>query len=230
MPIQWVNLPQAFELLQGVKEGHRIFSYVLDIELNFVIVSQEFTEAHRPVQMANWPANVQTQVIPAEHVEFFQKVHAQKCISAGVFRYRALFDKIMALFVLIGAPDQFERYDKARSKKRVFQKIAEEHFGIPPEGVQKFVTFLEDFDNLFRTPEAHGSGSIKKWIFADKLPFMESGHADLLKYQNMLTLMIHFIGGIFGPEETKDRMSGPLVTQFVPIWNALRSKLVEHRA
>ena len=72
---------------------------------------------------------------------------------------------------------------------------------IPYESIQNIEQILDDFERKFRTPEAHGTGALRKWSFlavgADKNP---SG--ELLGYWNIINqIMEGFSATWRKPEE-----------------------------
>jgi len=92
--------------------------------------------------------------------------------------YRSFYDKFMNLVITVGYPDECKTFDSARSKNKKFKKIltSQPTFYVP---LGMFVHFPEEFtnwayefinfiNNQYRTPEVHGTGSARKWVFQDK--------------------------------------------------------------
>jgi hypothetical protein len=137
-------------------------------------------------------------------LEFFARIDFHRVCSSFILRYRALWDKIMGFLVLTFIPQKYKDYENAKSRKRTFKKIVntliesdtEKHrvFNIFAEEI---IPILEGFDNVYRTPEAHGTGVLRKWSFSN-LSFQDDPSFDLiLDYWNFLVLKIVDIGKIF---------------------------------
>jgi len=72
----------------------------------------------------------------------------------------------MGFLILLFCPNDYDVFIEAKSKKRKFTKIAYEKIPqIPSELVRQIEVFVTNFDNSFRTPEAHGPGVLRKYTF-----------------------------------------------------------------
>lgn len=134
----------------------------------------------------------------------------------------------MGLLVLINSPNEYEKYCKAKSRKKKFQSVSSEWVDFPTElqesllqTLQQFpfydelkgksifpvpfvdilLTFIDQLDNKYRTAEAHGTGSIRKWSLS-MLPGEESQDFGLFNHWNIANSMIQglrksFVNGSF---------------------------------
>ncbi len=116
--------------------------------------------------------------------------------SSFVLRYRALWDKLMGVIVLIICPDMNEDYVSSNSKKKQFTKILKQKGGKWPLYALGVSEAISEFDNRFRTAEAHGAGKIRKLFFQrateDTAPLI-----DLLWATNTLNTQMLAIKRIF---------------------------------
>jgi hypothetical protein len=84
--------------------------------------------------------------------------------SAYVLRYRAVWNKLMGLMILIYALDEYESFSSAKSKKLRCQKLAEKHQFAEEQSLNKLNDLLNRFDNAF--PSAPPSGSIEHYDYS----------------------------------------------------------------
>ena len=110
-------------------------------------------------------------------------------------RYRSIWDKIMGLFVLFHVPESYEKYCKAKSRKKEFMKLMLSAKEMPKESIDNISEAISDFDQKFRTPEVHGTGVLRKWgltmLSLDETPFFE-----LIHYWNWLVSIFKTIDKI----------------------------------
>lgn len=107
-------------------------------------------------------------------------------LNSFTLRYRSQWDKIMGCLVLMYHSQSYASFIKAKSRKKKYRKIAENDF---PSDAIDIVNIIEHqisrFDEAFRTPEAHGSGSIRKWVFSSQ-PAFDCKQIDLIVYWDLL--------------------------------------------
>jgi hypothetical protein len=85
--------------------------------------------------------------------------------TAFVLRYRAIWDKLMGVVLLLLEPENYQKYCKSKSRKKYFCDLLKKKGGQWPIYAQGVSDTIETFDSRFRTAEAHGSGKLKKLIF-----------------------------------------------------------------
>ena len=91
----------------------------------------------------------------SEEDGFCHRMAVLRANSDYIFRYRAIWDKIMGLFILLSAPDQFQKFLSANSRKKDFKKIATKSGRIPAHVVDRILQVTQTFDDRHRTAEAH---------------------------------------------------------------------------
>lgn len=121
--------------------------------------------------------------------KFFGKADLHRTNSSYVLRYRAIWDKIMGLVVLLLLPAQYDRFAGAKSRKRMFRQLAASMPLIPPTLVDQIETTISRFDGQFRTPEAHGTGVIRKWNYLLEAS-EDNPQLQLFQFWNVLNHMV----------------------------------------
>ena len=119
---------------------------------------------------------------------FFGKMDIHRYHVASVLRYRAIWDKIMGFLILMFSPEDYSVFAKADSRKKSFKKILQKHLDRCPylSDIIKIIDGpLTEFDNEFRTPEAHFTGRLRIWSFM-MLSWKEDPTFDLYGYCNLL--------------------------------------------
>ena len=136
-------------------------------------------------------------------LEFFARIDFHRAASSYILRYRALWDKVMGFLTLAFIPEEYQVYENASKRKSAFEKIVGK---IDPESEKHkvFRTFateiipnLTEFDRVYRTAEAHGTGSLRKWSLST-LSFQDNPSSELMvHYWNFINQTISNIGKIF---------------------------------
>lgn len=133
------------------------------------------------------------------NAKFFGKMDIHRFASAFILRYRAIWDKIMGFLLLLFSPEDYGGFSNSKSKKKAFRTAASKVRDIPDEFVTDLLLALEKFDNVFRTPEAHGTGAFRKWSLTME-GFEGNPMLDLIGYWNFLNQSLLAIGGFFSPQ------------------------------
>ena len=158
-----ISLLEAWDDLHRREDGGRIFTSLLDIYVNIELVFLEFTSVAGVWNDRFSKGKLEGGSILDSQGKFFGKFDIHRSATAFVFRYRAVWDKILGLLVLLFAPDEYERFAGAKSRQKVFRSIASKIQDMPAAYVADLLSELGKFDNTFRTAEAHGTGTIRKW-------------------------------------------------------------------
>jgi hypothetical protein len=160
-----ISLAAAYDFCQAREDGGRIFAAVLDVYVNFLLLFCDQIAA--AMARSNAPAStLRPQVSALESSEIFNaRMDLHRYNSSFVLRYRALWDKLMGLLILIYVPHQYERFIAAKSRKKKFKDISVQANTLDSKLADALLQLIERFDNEFRTPEAHGTGALRKWSF-----------------------------------------------------------------
>lgn len=174
-PFQWLCLAGVWETLVITNTGRKIFASCLDLRLN--VVCLEVLLARLMNTSTRLKGNTDERVAVA-----FERYEIN---SSYIVRYRAVYDKLMGLWILLLAPDSYDSYCSAKSRKKKFVSILSK---ISAEGGQFAVHIsksIGDFDDKYRTQEVHGTGTVRKWSF-ELSEGPESHQADMYWAWNML--------------------------------------------
>ncbi|MDO4889078.1 MAG: hypothetical protein Q4A25_00055 [Candidatus Saccharibacteria bacterium] len=121
---------------------------------------------------------------------FIMAIEAHDMVVTFILRYRALWDKFMGYIVYdIRGDGEYEKFVKAARKKTKFRKLFVEVDVW--ESVGPYIKKLEEFDNKFRTPEAHLGGRAYKKILKSDGPFLKDEYfTSLIEHFNF---MLNFV-------------------------------------
>lgn len=187
-----ISLESVFEALRNHPEGGRIFTFFLEVQLQLALLNCDLNDVTRLIGSKNQP-------LPLADIDVFcRQVSVFRANSDYILRYRAIWDKVMAIVVLLRAPEEFQCFVKADSRKKAFSKIAKKQPGrIPTSLLDHVLETTAAFDQKYRTEEAHGTGSARKWSFAYFLEDGESPQADMFWAWNSLNAVVAKLGEAF---------------------------------
>lgn len=193
--LPYIDLNTAFIKLQGYAEGGRLFSALLDLKLSFVMLFLDMVKAG-----AAWNQNFSKGKLEGGSVldnqqKFDGKADIQYYYTNYVPKYRAVWDKIMGILILLFSSNNYDRFTKAKSRKKEFQKLCKNIPQIHEDLVKHIIQNISDFDQNFRTPEVHGTGAVRKWSFT-MLSLHKTPLFDFYNYWNLLLPMVNEIDQI----------------------------------
>ncbi|WP_305838165.1 hypothetical protein [Photobacterium leiognathi] len=179
------NLLAAYDHLQPREDGGRVFTAYLDIVLNCYLIHIDLMKVGATWNDKFSKGKLEGGSVLDSQAKFFGKMDLHRNFTSYVFRYRAIWDKIMGLSVLLQVPDEYDSYHSSKSKKKAFRKRAEKMAVVPAGDIKDFEGLLTEFDKTFRTPEAHGTGSIWKYNFTME-SLSDTALVELIGYWNFL--------------------------------------------
>ena len=168
-----VSLENAWITCKRHPFGNHLFPAVLDMQLHVARLNVEIASIAKRIN-ADIHGNKETDCL-SDDGELAERLDLFGAATSFVLRYRAVWDKLMGVIVLLLEPDKYQKFVKSNSRKKNFVKILKERGGQWPIYAQKVGEIIEIFDSQFRTAEAHGSGKLRKLAFcrvsADSNPF-----------------------------------------------------------
>lgn len=195
-PLTHISLIMAFDHLQDRVDGSRIFSALLDLYLNFLLTLLDLYQVGGIWNDRFSKGKLEGGTVLDSPDKFIGKMDVHRFLSSFVLRYRALWDKLMGLLVLIYFPEQYDKFASAKSKKRAFAKIISGE-ALPDQFAFNGIhDFLEKFDSTFRTAEAHGTGILRKYSFTMG-SIADNPQSELIGYWNTLNKYITEVGRLF---------------------------------
>jgi hypothetical protein len=178
--LPYIDLNVAFEKLQGFSEGGRLFTALLDLKLNFVMLNIDSMKASGIWNQYFSTGKLVGGSVLDNQLKFNGKSEMQYYQGNFIPRYRAIWDKLLGILILMFMPDSYEKFRRAKSRKKEFEKLCKEIPQIPEEFVKNVIKGIADFDQSFRTPEIHGTGTLRKWNFtmlaSHETPLREFGN------------------------------------------------------
>jgi hypothetical protein len=196
-PLKHISLLKAFEQLQRREEGNRIFAALLDVQINFLMLWLDSNSVG-----AAWSAFVPSKGLTGGSIldslpKFIGKMDIHRYNSSFVLRYRALWDKIMGLLILLVAATEYDRFYSASSRKKEFGKIVAKFWD--NASITNLAAYLSKFDDSFRTAEAHGTGVLRKYTFTMET-LEKNPQIELLDYWNVVNGFVCEIGNMLALE------------------------------
>lgn len=191
----YISLSSVYASLQKRKDGGRVFTAILDIQINFVLL---YCDLHSMAAIWNSlfsKGKLEGGSILDNPAKFYGKMDIHRFNTSYILRYRALWDKLMGLLVLLYAPSEYDAFCKANSKKKIFKSIAGNINQLSDGFVVDIEKMLQKFDNGFRTAEAHGTGILRKYSFTME-SIDQNPQIELIGYWNILNEFIKDIGSI----------------------------------
>ena len=193
MALDQFSLAEVWRRLTCQPDGQRTFAAVLDVYVNLLLLYADICDIGSMWNRLFSKGRHEGGSVLENEEKFSGKMDIHRHATAPIYRIRALWDKAMALVVLYAAPEQYSVFDKAKSKKRAFRKIMSQYPEFAPDSLGSFLGLLEHFDNELRTPEVHGTGSLRKWSFS--MGSIESGPiAEIIVHWNLLNIAAQSIG------------------------------------
>ena len=201
-PLKHIPLGAVFDACQKHQAGGKIFTAFLDLQINLALLWQDVVrikdEWNRHFGGKKSP---QDGSILDSQENFDGKMQVHRHLNSFVLRYRAVWDKLMGVYILTHAPERYDEFRGSKSRKRQFSKIAQETPTLGAFGDQ-VVQQLKEFDDKYRTPEAHDFGRLRKWTLS-MLPISDQKNPILtiVDFWNRLNDQVATIGQHFHKHE-----------------------------
>lgn len=161
----------------------KLFSILFDIKLTLSLIATDVYQITRINN--NLIADKDNNLSPEEQKIFDYKYDIYRLANSFVFRFRACMDKTMGAYIYgIYGDAEYEKFESAKSRRKYFlkkepdKKIDTSFFNLIRE--------LEKFDNLLRTPEAHGAGKLRKVSFLQNNLFFTDSGVQIIEWFNRL--------------------------------------------
>lgn len=197
--LPYISLLDAFDAVASRNDSEKVFTALVDIVINFNLAWCDQIASARA-----WSELVDNQKVDTPLLEdatiFLSRMDIHRFSTAYIFRCRALWDKIMGFLILYFDPSHYEDFAAAKSKRRTFKKIAAAGSYIPCEYLTQLDSLINDFDNRFRSPEAHGTGSLRKWSLSHQAG-INNPQISLASSWNQIAPLLILIGLIFTPSK-----------------------------
>lgn len=195
-PLPHISLIDAYDYLQARSDGGRVFTALLDLQINSLLVFADIYSMGATWNRLFSKGKLEGGSVLDSRIKFDGKMEIHRSNTSFVLRYRAIWDKIMGLMILMHTPVQYENFMKAKSRKKEFIKIAKASKFADEVFLNNLEELLTSFDNKFRTAEAHGSGVLRKYSFVME-SLEKNPQIELVEYWNKVNQFLLNYGKIF---------------------------------
>jgi hypothetical protein len=168
-PMRYMSLPAVWDVCQEDTEGGRLFAAAIDLRINLALLPGDLLVVADVLERDESGGRTPADSILEDPEHFFERMDLLHASLDYVLRLRAVWDKLMGLFVLLIAPAEYQRFTNSQSRKGEFRKIAEASGRIPRDFIDYVDGLVLQFDNSYRTAEAHGSGRMRKFSLVPQL-------------------------------------------------------------
>ena len=158
--IQGLNLKDAYDNYYG--KDNKVYYMAIDLKLNLYHIFSTLRSINRTIS----------------RFDLLSLVDFHRHWINFIALYRSFYDKFMNLVITVGYPDDCKSFDSSTSKNKKFKKILlnQPTFYIPLGMVVNFpeeftmwtYNFINFVNEQYRTPELHGSGTSRKWVFQNE--------------------------------------------------------------
>jgi hypothetical protein len=163
----FLSLANCWERIQKEEQAGRLFTSVFDIKLTLVLLNYDAVEISTSYNSMKKTSDAKLSIVNQPLNSFFARVDLHRSANAYILRYRAMFDKLMGLLILMHSPEDYNRFLKSRSGRKEFKKIVSNYPKIfPIESIDNLFKSITIFDNGYRTSEAHHAGKLRKYSFS----------------------------------------------------------------
>jgi len=181
----YLDLRNIFSFLKNYgDEGKRVFYAFLDLKLNF---SNLLLLDHNA--SASWSKYGQLlddeESFISSYNYFKGRIEVHYELSNYILRYRAIWDKIFGIIILMNNESDYETFKSSKSRKKAFRKMTVNSSIVTSEYVEVMLEYVQKFDDKFRTPETHKVGSLRKHTFNNN-PFLQKDFIFLKDSWNVL--------------------------------------------
>jgi hypothetical protein len=199
------SLVRVQQALLDDPDGGRLFAAIVDLRISLSLLEQHVL-ALGGLSNKSIPSADDEKVGWDHHSSFILRMEIHDHANAFVLRFRSIWDKIMGILVLRLQPDRYDSFCQSKSKKKSFRKIFPTHSVVPVAFVDAAEKIIQSFDDRHRTPEAHGTGTLRKVSFT-WTELQSSSPMALLGYWNFLNDVVHTLAKVFDPGLREEKTS-----------------------
>ncbi len=193
---KYINLVSAFNKLDKKQsQQSRLFMALVDLKMNFILLLiDNLYSSPKPE-----PLSVGKDF--HNYLFFKNRMEIHRHNSNYIPRYRAFWDKLMGVFILINSEKDYETYNSSKSRKKSFKNLATGISFLDKEFTQQILEHIQKFDDYFRTGELHRFGSLRKYSFQEN-PFETKEYIFLRSSWNHVIYAVNYIDDIIENIET----------------------------
>lgn len=179
------KLSTAFPLLMenATPEKRNLLTHILDLYLTYQLAFRDISSVYKTTK-DNFLDDVFNERPSVSHFQTYSlKMQMLGNIQSFIGKNRALWDKIMHLLVEKYGNKEAPAIKNKGSAKDAFEKAVNTIIRSGNNNSSKINELLQfisqhlvkgviqEFDDIFRTPEIHKSGSARKWVLAEEIKY-----------------------------------------------------------
>lgn len=195
-PLRQISLVDAYDVFEARGDRQQLVTALLDLVVSYCMLRLEVRDSLGIWKSHFGEGGFQSGSILESDLAFSLRMHIHRFDSSFVLRYRALWDKLMGVYVLVFEPGYYKTFHKVRSKKKAFLKAASQQGSSLGFFARDLLDLLTAFDNNYRYPEAHNTGKIRKWTLIIE-PYEGSPQHELNVFWLRLDSALEELGDIF---------------------------------
>lgn len=187
------------------RELSRRIALAFEIKLAFLHTHYDLSELAGIENKHFVPEDRRRQYMPLEDVDSFAlALRRSRTAFALVTRIRALWDKLFLYVVMTTEADAVIRQlGAAKSKRRFFfSRYADGVGEISAELIKNAKQDLESLESSYRTPELHGYGAIRGWVFDTPDDWVTPHISEIMAHWNMVSNFTHEVFKKFKTKRT----------------------------
>lgn len=168
--LPYINLLKNYKTLKRYDlYGQRLFAALADLKLNFISLTIDNFYSGALWNEQNAIKLLKNQSLLDNKVLFSKRLEIHRHSANYIPRYRAMWDKIMGILLLINSEDKYNKYNSTKkSRKKLFKSLSKDISYLPSDYVDSILLHIQNFDDKFRTSEIHRFGILRKYSFLEK--------------------------------------------------------------
>lgn len=202
------DLCDAWRATEGREDHARVFAALLDIWLVFASMHMDMHGIGAIWNDKFSKGRLEGGSILESEEKFFGKMRIHHHSTGFILRCRAFWDKWMGILVLLLLPMEYEKFLRAKSRRRYFERLTVEQ-GLPinTDAASHVCRHVSALDGRFRTAEAHGTGVLRKWTLS-MMSLGDNDSVELIRFWNVANCAMLDLGRLLSAKRSKTNESG----------------------
>lgn len=197
-----LHLVLAFDYCMSLTEnGAKLFAALLDLKITIAFL---FIDGIKYAPDYNALNRKDGSNILEDEVLFNKKMKMLHHNIDLAVRYRAFYDKLMGVTVMLLNPSKYKDYNNANSRKKVFSNLIKGF--IDDDSISILIAQVTYLDDNYRTPEVHQTGSMRTWVLTSQDLFLDK-QLNLMNYFNWVLNYADWIDSLIANKEEMANIS-----------------------
>lgn len=201
------ELCDAWRATEGREDHARVFAALLDIWLAFTSMHMDMHGMGATWNDKFSKGQLEGGSILESEEKFFGKMRIHHHSTGFILRCRAFWDKWMGIIVLLLLPMEYEKFLRAKSRRRYFERLSvQRELPISADVALHVSKHVSELDSRFRTAEAHGAGVLRKWTLS-MMSLGDNDSVELVRFWNVANCAMLDLGRLLGARSTETSRS-----------------------